>query len=112
MKSNLNWHEHQAQKKANEQARIAIARMRSPTDQLERLDMKLGKGLGAAKERAKLVAKVADAKKVGGPASDKLTKILDEVVAQAKKWRKKGAKSKKEQRSERRKAAAEKEATR
>ena len=45
--------------KENAQDRVAIAELRKPSQQLQRLDRKFGEGVGAVKERAKLVARIA-----------------------------------------------------
>ncbi|MBI4068468.1 hypothetical protein HY413_03625 [Candidatus Kaiserbacteria bacterium] len=56
--------EHRRLKKvADADVRMAYAAARTPQEQLARLDAKLGKGIGAVKERAKLVARIAALKK-------------------------------------------------
>lgn len=47
------------QRRADAQERQAEAAKRTPEEQLARLDLKFGPGLGAKKERAKLAARIA-----------------------------------------------------
>lgn len=48
-----------ATKLADREDRIAMALDRSPADQLARLDRRLGAGLGASRERARLATQIA-----------------------------------------------------
>lgn len=52
------WDARQKAKQLGEMERIAAAAHRSPQDQLKRLDQILGVGVGAARERARLTAKI------------------------------------------------------
>lgn len=55
--------ERKAIRKKNATERQEVSNKRTPQEQLERLDWKLGDGKGAAKERAKLLKRMEDAKK-------------------------------------------------
>ena len=58
LKDPFTWHDRQVSKKLFEQRRIDAAAKRTPGQQIVRLDAKFGVGVGAAKERAKLQARM------------------------------------------------------
>ena len=49
-------------KKERALERLEVTSIRTPEEQLSRLDMKFGKGLGATKERKKLAKRIEDRK--------------------------------------------------
>lgn len=58
-KAQAHWSKGQDRKEANRIKREEAAAIRSPQEQIKRLDSRLGIGVGAEKERARLAAKIA-----------------------------------------------------